>query len=70
MKKITILAALIAAFALATLPGCVAAIGNREPPRSSATLGQQLIDLQKAKDAGVISDLEFQHQRAKYLADK
>jgi hypothetical protein len=57
-----------AAALLLSSSGCVAAIGNREPPRP--TIGQQLIDLQKAKDAGAISDVEFQAQRAKVLAQK
>jgi hypothetical protein len=34
------------------------------------TLGQQLIDLQKAKEAGAISDQEYQQQRAKLLETK
>jgi hypothetical protein len=70
MKKSSALAAVLAVLCLASLPGCVAAIGNREPPRSSATLGQQLIDLQKAKDAGALTEFEYQTQRAKFLAQK
>lgn len=31
------------------------------------TVGQQLIDLQKAKDAGVITDAEYQAEKAKIL---
>lgn len=34
------------------------------------TIGQQLIDLQKAKEAGAISDQEYQDQRAKLLQNK
>ena len=34
------------------------------------TLGQQLIDLQKAREAGAISDQEYQDQRAKLLGTK
>ena len=33
-----------------------------------ATVGQQLVDLQKAKDAGAINEAEFQAQKAKLLA--
>jgi len=33
-------------------------------------LGQQLLDLQKARDAGVINEAEFQAQREKFLARK
>jgi len=49
------------------LGGCVAAIGNRNP---GVTVGQQLIDLQKAKDAGAITEAEFQAQKAKLLGTK
>jgi hypothetical protein len=45
------------------LSGCV--IGNRFP--QSATVGQQLIDLQKAKDAGAITEAEFLVQKKKAL---
>jgi hypothetical protein len=34
------------------------------------TLGQQLMDLQKAKDTGAITDQEYQAQRAKLLENK
>ena len=48
----------------------MAAIGNRGTERGTATLGQQLIDLQKAKEAGVITDAEYQVQKAKLLDNK
>jgi hypothetical protein len=35
-----------------------------------ATVGQQLIDLEKAKDAGAITDAEYQAQKAKILSEK
>lgn len=35
-----------------------------------ATMGQQLIDLKAAKDAGAITDAEFQIQKAKLLGNK
>jgi hypothetical protein len=34
------------------------------------TIGQQLIDLQKAKEAGAISDQEYQDLRTKLLQNK
>ena len=34
------------------------------------TLGQQLTDLQKAKEAGAITDSEYQAQKQKLLAPK
>ena len=49
---------------------CVAAIGNRDAQRGNATLGQQLIDLQKAKDAGAITDAEYQSQKGRLLGNK
>lgn len=48
------------------LTGCVAAIGNRDASKN-ATLGQQLIDLKKAKDAGALTDTEYEQQRARLL---
>jgi putative oligomerization/nucleic acid binding protein len=47
--------------------GCVAAIGNRNP---GVTVGQQLIDLQKAKDSGAITEAEFQREKARLLGTK
>jgi hypothetical protein len=37
---------------------------------TAPTLGQQLVDLQKAKDAGVITDAEYQAQKARLLENK
>jgi hypothetical protein len=34
------------------------------------TIGQQLVDLQKAKETGAITDAEFQAQKAKVLENK
>ena len=66
MKKL-IAPACIALSALLLLSGCVAAIGNRGTDRSTGTLGQQLIDLQKAKEAGAMTEAEYQTQRARLL---
>ena len=41
--------------------------GSTTKPQT-ATVGQQLVDLQKAKDAGAITDAEFQAQKTKLLA--
>ncbi len=52
------------------LSGCVLAIGNEPapiPPKRGATLGQELIDLQKARDTGVITEAEYQAQREKLI---
>ena len=66
MKKL-IAPACIALSAMLFLSGCVAAIGNRGTDRSTGTLGQQLIDLQKAKEAGAMTDAEYQTQKARLL---
>ena len=57
----------VTGFSLALLlfTGCVAAIGNGET--RTATVGQQLVDLQKAKEAGALTEAEFQEQKAKLL---
>lgn len=49
------------------LTGCVAAIGNRDANGSNTTLGQQLIDLQKARDAGAISEADYEIQKSRLL---
>jgi len=36
----------------------------------TATVGQQLVDLQKAKDTGAITDAEYQAQKTKILNEK
>ena len=68
MKKL-IVSALIGLSAMTILAGCLSfRIGGgstRKP--ESATVGQQLIDLQKAKDAGAISESEYQAQKANLL---
>jgi hypothetical protein len=65
MKKLT--STLVTLVTAMFLLGCVAAIGNRDATRGSATLGQQLVDLQKAKDAGAITESEYAVQKAKLL---
>ncbi len=67
MKKITSFSSITIA-ALLCLTGCVAAIGNRDAQGTGGgTLGQQLIDLQKARDAGAMTELEYQTQKARLL---
>ena len=63
------LAALLLIPSLLLLNGCVA-IGNRDAQRPGATLGQQLIDLQKARDTGALSEPEYQTQKAHLLQAK
>ena len=56
--------------ALTLLSGCLdLKLGGGTTTRpQTATLGQQLLDLQHAKDAGAITDAESQAQKAKLLA--
>lgn len=71
MKK-TIVPALIGLAAMALLTGCLSIQlgGGTTTKPQAATIGQQLIDLQKAKDAGVITDAEYQAQKARILGEK
>lgn len=51
--------------------GCSWSVGSS--PKTSQmmpTTGQQLIDLQKARNAGAINDAEYQSQRARLLGNK
>jgi len=70
MKKLFAPAA-IGVASMLLVSGCVAAIGNRDARHSSnATIGQQLIDLQKAKEAGALTEAEFQSEKSKLLESK
>jgi hypothetical protein len=55
--------------AMLLLTGCLAIQlgGGSTTKPQSPTVGQQLIDLQHAKDAGAISDADYQAQKAKIL---
>ena len=66
MKRAFLLLAAAAVYVL--FCGCAIEIGNRAPDKD--TLGQQLVDLKKAKDAGAISDSEYEAQKAKLLNPK
>ena len=66
MKKL-LAPAVLALSTMLFLSGCVAAIGNRGADRNGNTLGQQLIDLQKAKESGAITESEFQTQKSLLL---
>jgi hypothetical protein len=63
----SIISTLLALSAMLSLSSCVAAFGNRGNLRSDGNVGQQLIDLHKAKVAGIITDAEFQTQKAKLI---
>ena len=67
--KNAILPVVIGLAAATLLSGCLnlqLGGGTTNKPQS-ATVGQQLIDLQRAKDTGVISEAEYNTQKAKIL---
>ena len=71
MKKLLI-STLIGLSAMTLLTGCLAIKlggGSTSKPQSP-TVGQELTDLQHAKDAGAISDAEYQAQKAKILGNR
>jgi hypothetical protein len=67
MKNKSLPALLILITTLPLFAGCIAVEGHT-PPRTNPTVGQQLIDLQRARDAGAMNESEYQQQRAKLLA--
>ncbi|MGO8678339.1 MAG: SHOCT domain-containing protein [Limisphaerales bacterium] len=57
--------------AMTFLTGCAWQLGgDKKVTTTQPTTGQQLIDLQKAKDSGAITDSEYQAQKAKLLGSK
>jgi phosphate/sulfate permease len=58
--------------AMTLLTGCIGlSIGSGTTSKPvTATVGQQLVDLQKAKDTGAITDAEYQAQKTKILNEK
>jgi hypothetical protein len=70
MKRIIISLSAVG-LAMTLLAGCSWQVGGGPKNAiSQPTVGQQLIDLQKAKDAGAITDSEYQAQKAKLLGGK
>lgn len=68
MKQILLLLACVL-LSGALFSGCVAVMGNTEQARKT-TLGQELIDIKRAFDAGVITESEYEAQKARLLRDK
>lgn len=68
MKKL--LTSFVAAVVVAmSFTGCVASMGGgTKTTVNPPTVGQQLLDLQKARDSGAITPEEYQAQKAKVLA--
>jgi Short C-terminal domain len=69
MKRL-FLSTLVACSALMLMSGCVFSIGSSQSKTDNHTVGQQLIDLQHAKDSGAITEAEFEVQKAKILDKK
>ena len=66
MKKFKVLA-IILLFAFSSLvAGCGG--GGAEVRATSTTMGQELTDLQKAKEQGVITEKEFEKAKKEILA--
>jgi hypothetical protein len=71
MKKLLVPLA-VCIFATTLLTGCLSLeFGSGSVTRNQhPTVGQQLIDLQKAKDSGAINEAEYQTEKAKILEGK
>lgn len=73
MKKLLMLL-LVGLSSMTLLSGCIIiGLGGGTKCHSEAnnpTLGQQLQDLQKARDTGAITEAEYQAQKAKLLNKK
>lgn len=63
MKKISLI--VVAVFFVTSVVSCMAIGTGGKQIDEKATLGQELIDLQKAKDEGAISDQEYKELREK-----
>jgi len=75
---ITLLAAIALTLSLSGCLGLSLGVGggkkrvtesNSENYNYNVTLGQQLLDLQKAYDAGVITESQYNHEKKKLLHD-
>lgn len=64
---------LVLASALFLLTGCIGGLslgGGTKTTVQKPSLGQQLVDLKKARDAGALTEAEYQDQKHKVLAEK
>ena len=71
MKKLLLPTAIFLS-AMWLLTGCLALQvgGGDKKEMQKATIGQQLIDLKAAKDAGAITESQYQAKKATILNDK
>jgi len=63
MKKAIVIIVLV--FFFVTLVGCIGIQGGSDQAKAEPTLGQQLIDLKKAKDEGAITHKEYNELKEK-----
>jgi hypothetical protein len=72
MKK-NVIPAMLALSAILLFGGCVGGLnlgGGAKTEVRNPTLGQQLIDLQKARDSGAITPAEFDAKKAELMSKK
>lgn len=62
-----IIASVGAVIALCALAACSSAKTEVMPPTVNVSIGQQLIDLKKAKDSGALSQKEYEQQVRKLI---
>jgi len=70
MKRLIVITLMATGFAL-WLIGCGTDLkvgGGTKTVQQNPTLGQQLVDLQRSRDSGALTDAEFQAQKARLLA--
>ncbi len=67
-KKLVLLA--VCAFLVISLGACGGGGAEVKSEVTTTTVGQQLIDLKKALDAGAINQQEYEQQRKKILNQK
>jgi hypothetical protein len=66
MKKL-LFPTLVACSLMVLLTGCIAIGTGPKSEHTTATLGQQLVDLKSAQAIGAITETEFEAQKAKLL---
>lgn len=68
LSRILAVSAVLAGLVL--FGGCVASYKGSQPPQQEATLGQELIDLKKARDEGAMTDEEYVEQKSLMLGSE
>ena len=72
MKKLNLVSLSMCVVLFAGLGGCAVGLGNdvQLEEHRYISLGQELLDLKKAKDEGILSEAEFLKQKEKLLNKK